>query len=220
MSSTRSSLPTSFGVDALRYFLLREVTLRPGRQLQRRGDRHPRQCRTRQQLRQSRPAHLNQIVRHLRRWPAGDPRPSDADDALFDTVCTAVARRCRGHIEEFAFSRAIESWIQAVFACNAYIDEQAPWALKKTDPERMQTVLATLYICIAILAVGIRPLFLKPPTGCSIPWALRPTCFGTFDGSSHWYSPLAETISIAQPQPLFPRLELEEEPETAHEADR
>ena len=32
--------------------------LRPGRQLQRRGDRQPRQCRSRQQLRQSRPAHL------------------------------------------------------------------------------------------------------------------------------------------------------------------
>ncbi len=44
-----------------------------------------------------------------------------------------------------------------MFACNAYIDEQAPWALRKTDPERMETVLATLYICIAVLAVGDPP---------------------------------------------------------------
>ena len=47
----------------------------------------------------------------------------------------------------------------AVFACNAYIDAAAPWALKKTDPERgWQTVLATLYICIAQLAVAVQPV--------------------------------------------------------------
>jgi hypothetical protein len=28
-----------------------------------------------------------------------------------------------------------------VFACNQYIDAQAPWALRKTDPERMHAVL-------------------------------------------------------------------------------
>ena len=47
--------------------------------------------------------------------------------------------------------------MQAVFACNAYVDVQAPWALKKTDPERMETVLATLFICIAQLAIAVQP---------------------------------------------------------------
>ena len=36
--------------------------------------------------------------------------------------------------------------MQAVFACNAYIDAQAPWALRKTDPERMAAVLGTLVV--------------------------------------------------------------------------
>ena len=39
---------------------------------------------------------------------------------------------------------AIEAWMKAVFACNAYVDGQAPWALRKTNPERMRRVLATL----------------------------------------------------------------------------
>jgi methionyl-tRNA synthetase len=34
--------------------------------------------------------------------------------------------------------------MQAVFACNAYVDEQAPWALRKTDPRGWSAVLATL----------------------------------------------------------------------------
>ena len=34
--------------------------------------------------------------------------------------------------------------MRGVFACNQYIDAQAPWALRKTDPERMHAVLRTL----------------------------------------------------------------------------
>ena len=113
-------------------------------------------------------------------------------------------------------SRGCEAWIQAVFACNAYIDEQAPWALKKTDPERMQTVLATLYICIAVLAVAIAPVVPASADRLLDSMGVGPE-LRTFEGIlSHWYSPLAESsFRLAQPTPLFPRLELEEEPEAA-----
>ena len=37
--------------------------------------------------------------------------------------------------------------------CNQYIDAQAPWALRKTDPERMHAVLGTLLQAIRRLAV-------------------------------------------------------------------
>jgi methionyl-tRNA synthetase len=47
---------------------------------------------------------------------------------------------CR-HFEDLALSQGIEAWLRAVFACNQYIDAQAPWTLRKTDPERMTAVL-------------------------------------------------------------------------------
>src|SRR3546814_4757720 len=50
------------------------------------------------------------------------------------------------------------AWLRAVFACNQYVDAQAPWALKKTDPERMRVVLSTLFICIRDLAIAISPV--------------------------------------------------------------
>ena len=56
MSSIRSSWPKLYGVDALRYFLLREVTFGQDGSYSARSDRQPRQRRARQQLRQSRPA--------------------------------------------------------------------------------------------------------------------------------------------------------------------
>ena len=52
------------------------------------------------------------------------------------------------------------AWLQAVFACNAYIDAQAPWTLKKTDIARMGTVLYVLaetIRCVALLTQPIMP---------------------------------------------------------------
>jgi methionyl-tRNA synthetase len=105
--------------------------------------------------------------------------------------------------------QAVEAWLQAVFACNAYIDAQAPWTLRKTDPERMETVLATLYICIAQLAVAISPVI--PASSAKLLDTLGiPVDLRNLAGiRSHWYSPLAESdYQIIAPAPLFPRLEL------------
>ena len=89
---------------------------------------------------------LSMIVKNLDGvLPAA--RRSDADDAN----CSTLVRRTVGEevpeaFERFAFSVGIEAWMQAVFACNAYVDAQAPWALRKTDPERMAAVLGTLVV--------------------------------------------------------------------------
>jgi methionyl-tRNA synthetase len=99
--------------------------------------------------------------------------------------------------------------MSAVFACNAYIDSQAPWALKKTDPARMQTVLATLYIAIAQLGAAILPII--PTSAGKLLDAMGIAAdLRTYAGiQSHWYSPLAEGgFRLEQPVGLFPRLEL------------
>src|SRR3546814_8309139 len=62
------------------------------------------------------------------------------------------------HFEALELSQGVEGWLKAVFACNQYIDAQAPWALRKTDPERMMAVLATLYQAIRDLAIAILPV--------------------------------------------------------------
>jgi methionyl-tRNA synthetase len=135
-----------------------------------------------------------------------------ADAELFATVAKAVRTDIPAAFETLALQQGVEAWLQACFACNAYIDTQAPWALRKTDPERMETVLATLYICIAQLAVAIEPVIpassarLLDTMGIALD--LR-----TYEAiGSHWYSPLAESgFKIESPQPLFPRLEMPED---------
>ena len=133
--------------------------LRPGRRLQRRGDRHQGQRRSRQQLRQSRPAHAVLHRQELRRRAAaGREGRSGRRGAARSGPRRRSASELPAQFEALALSQGIEAWLQAVFACNQYIDAQAPWALRKTDPERMDAVLATLYEAIADLAIAIQPV--------------------------------------------------------------
>jgi methionyl-tRNA synthetase len=97
-----------------------------------------------------------------------------------------------GEFEQLAISAGLEAWMNAVFACNAYIDAAAPWALKKTDPDRMAEVLGTLVVAIRQLAEAVAPI---------IP-ASAETLIALID-SGKGGNP------IAQPTPIFPRLEME-----------
>jgi methionyl-tRNA synthetase len=139
-------------------------------------------------------------------------KQTDEDLALFALVDRTIAQDMPATFENLAFSQGLESWMTAVFACNAYIDAQAPWTLKKTDFERMRTVLATLYIVIAELAVAVSPVMpgsmRKLLDTMGVAELLR-----TIEGiRTTWYSPLAEGhYRLDQPVGLFPRLELPEE---------
>lgn len=202
-------LAETFGVDPLRYFLIREVAF--GKD----GSYSPEAIversngelgnafgnlaqRTLGFIAKNLDGHLPAIHGH-----------TDADKTLFETVGRAVSKEVPDAFEALALQQAVEAWLQAVFACNAYIDSEAPWALRKTDPERMETVLATLYICIAQLAVAILPVIPESSEKLldlmGIPGAIR-----SYSGiGEHWYSPLAEGgFRIDKPTPLFPRLEL------------
>ena len=209
-------LADKFGVDALRYFLLREVTFGQDGSYSAEAIVARANAELANSFGNLAQRTLTQIVRNCGGGLPEIHGHNDADNALFDIVCGVVSQAMPAAYEDFAFSKATEAWIQAVFACNAYIDEQAPWALKKSDPKRMETVLATLYICIAVLAVGIRPII--PVSADKLLDAMGVSAeLRTFDGiMSHWYSPLAEgQFRLEQPTPLFPRLELPDDEEAA-----
>ena len=86
----------------------------------------------------------------------------------------------------------------AVFSCNQYIDTAAPWTLKKSDPGRMAEVLGTLVPAIRMLAVAVQPI---------VP-ASAEKLIALIDSGR-------DGAPIAQPTPIFPRLELQEEEEAA-----
>jgi methionyl-tRNA synthetase len=198
-----------FGVDALRYFLLREVSFGHD------GSYSPEAIVTRvnadlaNSFGNLAQRTLSLIFKNCEGYlPAIHGHHAD-DHALLELVGHAVSKQIPAHFEDLAMSQALESWMQAVFACNAYVDVQAPWALKKTDPERMETVLATLFISIAQLAIAVQPIIPGSATKLLNQMGVPEHVRNFAHAGSHWYSPLAESgFQIAQPIGLFPRLEL------------
>jgi methionyl-tRNA synthetase len=186
-------LAERFGVDALRYFLLREVPFGQDGSYSAEAIVARANAELANSFGNLAQRTLSMIYKNLDGvLPAPGERDEDAD--LIATVQITVEREIPKAFDQFAFSQGIEAWIRAVFACNQYIDTQAPWALRKTDPERMAEVLGTLVIAIRSLTKAIAPI---------IPMSADKllTLIDAGEGGA----------AIPQPQPLFPRLELEEE---------
>ncbi len=131
------------------------------------------------------------------------------DTALFELIDQLVSKEIPDSFAELSLNQAAAHWVRGVFACNAYVDAEAPWALRKTDPQRMETVLATLYIAIAQLALAILPI-IPESAGKLLDVMGIPLEKRSYDAiRGHWYSPLAESdYRLDAPQGLFPRLDL------------
>ncbi len=198
-------LVTAFGVDAVRYFLIRDVSFGQD------GSYSPEAIVTRvnadlaNSFGNLAQRTLSFIVKNLEgRLPRGE-----TDQALLATVREALCVEMRDHFGALALSQGVEAWLRAVFACNQYIDAEAPWALRKTDPERMEAVLATLVRAIRMLGIAIQPVVpgaagrLLDQLG--VPADQRAWRHLEDDG---FYARLqAHDFRLAPPQALFPRME-------------
>jgi len=201
-----------YGVDALRYFLLREV---PFGQDGSYSDEAI-VARNNGELANSFGNLAQRVLSLISKNCAGELPPcinlAEEDEALLAKVRQACREDIPAAFGTLAFSQGLENWLQAVFACNQYVDIQAPWALKKTDIERMKTVLAVLFMCIRDLAIVISPIV---PSSAS---KLLDQLGMSADARDHaalqdrnWYERLAASdFRLSPPVPVFPRLEVVE----------
>src|SRR5215210_7959792 len=151
------ALADRFGVDALRYFLLREVSFGQDGSYSAEAIVSRANAELANSFGNLAQRTLSMIFKNLDGVipAAGDDA---ADRELLAFVEDATKREVPEAFDRFAFSTGIDAWLRAVFACNAYVDAQAPWTLRKTDPERMAAVLGTLVPAIRGLAQAIAPV--------------------------------------------------------------
>ena len=202
-------LAERFGVDALRYFLMREVAFGQD------GSYSPEAIvlRANAELANSFGNLAQRTLSMIAKNMDGKLEAfeqADADRDLLTLVGKACAEELSLEFNDLSFSTGIEAWMRAVYACNQYVDEQAPWALKKTDPERMQAVLQTLFMALRDLAIAIQPVIPAKAAALldqlGIPQDER--SFAAL-ADSDWFNRLVTSgFTVAPPTPLFPRLEL------------
>lgn len=203
-------LAEAFGVDQLRYFLLSEVTFGNDGSYSQEAIVQ----RSNSDLANSFGNLAQRTLSFIAKNCEGKlPEGGTSDPAAAELM--ALVRKACGEdfpaaMADFALSQAIEAWMRAVFACNAYIDAQAPWALRKSDPERMIAVLGTLYEAIGTLAITIQPVIPASAAALLDQMGVPPGVRG-YDAvrAEGWYAALCATgFVLSPPKPLFPRLEL------------
>ena len=201
-------LAEQFGVDNLRYFLMREVAF--GQDGSYSAEAIVTRCNA--ELANSfgnlAQRTLSMIFKNM------DGKIESFEGSGVDAELQAKVRSaCLSLIDQFEalnFSSGIEAWMEGVWACNQYVDDQAPWALKKTDPERMKTVLLTIFTVLRDLAIAIQPV--APDKSAQVLDLLGvPEAERNFEalGDDQWFERLAGSdYVLAKPTPIFPRLEL------------
>jgi methionyl-tRNA synthetase len=109
--------------------------------------------------------------------------------------------KLRERIDRQAPHEALEEAWKVIRAANSYIDRQAPWALKKTDPPRMAEVLRLLVDVLRPVATVLQP-FMPGSMAKMLDQLGVPADQRRFDALK---TPLPDGISLPAPQGVFPR---------------
>jgi methionyl-tRNA synthetase len=131
-----------YGVDAVRYFLLREVPFGLDGDFSHTALVH----RINSDLANDLGNLLNRSTAMLGKYFGGvlqQPGEETALDAAYREKTIAMVAQVDEHLEDLAFSKALQAIWEVISAGNKYIDETAPWVLAK-DPahkERLGTVM-------------------------------------------------------------------------------
>lgn len=199
-------LADRYGVDNLRYFLMRDVSF--GQDGSYSDEAIVARCNAELANSFGNLAQriLSMIYKNLDGvLPLQQPTPEG--EALLTVVRNACGVEMQAAMNDYAFSVAIEEWMSAVFACNQFVDAEAPWALRKTDPNRMAAVLGTLYVAIRDLAVAIAPITPKSAARLLDAMGEGEASLQSL-GTRDWYETLAASgFRLAAPVPIFPRLD-------------
>jgi methionyl-tRNA synthetase len=189
-----------YGLDQVRYFLLREVPFGND------GDFSHRALvgRTNNDLANDFGNLAQRVLSMVAKNCGGaTPQPgifTEADEALL-AAAHGLAGRLREAYDVQAFHRALEMTWEVVGAANRYVDEQAPWALRKSDPARMATVLYTVLETVRHLAILTQPVM--PDAMASLLDQL-----GQVAGRRN-FADLAEALrpgtALPKPEGVFPR---------------
>ncbi len=133
---------------------------------------------------------------------------TDTDDDLKQMVST-LRDRYEAEMEHFQFQNALEQVFKTIQRANKYIDENAPWTLAK-DPAnraRLATVMYNLLETIRICAVLLTPFIPDSAEKIFDQIGACPCC-RTWEKANVWGS-LRPDVTVHKGEALFPRIDAE-----------
>jgi methionyl-tRNA synthetase len=129
---------------------------------------------------------------------------TDEDKAML-AMADGMIAEVRAQHDAFAISKAMDVIWKVVAEANRYFAGQEPWALKKTDPARMETVLYVTAEVLRMLGILVQPYV--PASAAKLLDLLM------VDGAARSFADLGARLvpgtALPAPAPIFPRYVVE-----------
>jgi methionyl-tRNA synthetase len=197
---TPKAIIDEFGLDQMRYFLMREVPHGNDGSFTKESLVNRINADLANNLGNLAQRVLTQITRNC---DACVPQPgalTEADEALQKAAKSALDTM-REAMETQAIHRMLEAIWLVVGEANRYVDAQAPWALRKTDPKRANTVLYVLIDVIRILGIYVQSV-VPGSAARLLEQVAVPEDKRLFEQISERITP---GTALPEPSPIFPR---------------
>jgi len=208
ITTTISYSILQFGVDQTRFFLMAEVSFGNDGDFSNRKMIEKVNNNLANELGNLCQRTLSLVFKNCGKAIPEEVGPFTPDDEALLKAAAGLHRRCAEYMSVQAIHKYVQAVVTMVRDANKYIDEQAPWVLRKTDPARMATVLYVILEVLRHVAILYQPVI--PDSASKILDQLQvPEDERTF---AHLESgSIAKGSPISKPEGVFPRIELPEE---------
>lgn len=115
----------------------------------------------------------------------------------------ALLDEMRALMDTNSITAVLEKIVILSTKANVYVDENAPWALRKTDEKRMNSVLYTLLEVIRVISISLQAIIPTSASKLLDNLNIKDRDFSTLNSSGA----LKSGHTINEPKIVFPRLE-------------
>jgi methionyl-tRNA synthetase len=195
-------LVDDYGVDQLRYFLLREVPFGQDGNYSRDGIIQRINADLANDLGNLAQRSLSMIAKNCGGTVPAPGEYSEADKTILESADGLLSRMTQA-IDDFAIHRALEIVWAVIADANRYFAGEEPWAHKKTNPKRMETILYVTSEVLRQIGILVQPVM--PQSAAKLLDQLGVPQDARGFAKLGWAGRLKPGTKLPPPQPVFPR---------------